>query len=161
MGVGHNCGLTVNITADKVCGLSPYPFEGLVYATQMVQSDAVRLNVEHMRRNRGVCMGSLYWQVNDSNPVISWSSVDYYHRWKALHYNARKFYAPVLISADGEDKDNIRLNVSSERQEEFSAVIRWRSRMNTGDVIAQGMENVMTLATRNHQLLWWHVLLLL
>ena len=87
-------------------------------------------------------MGSLYWQVNDSNPVISWSSVDYYHRWKALHYSARKFYAPVLISADGEDMDNIRLNVSSERREEFSAVIRWRSRMNTGDVIAQGMENV-------------------
>ncbi|MDD6990931.1 MAG: glycoside hydrolase family 2 protein [Oscillospiraceae bacterium] len=130
----------------------PYTFEGLVYATQMVQSDAVRLNVEHMRRNRGVCMGSLYWQVNDSNPVISWSSVDYYHRWKALHYNARKFYAPVLISADGEDKDNIRLNVSSERQEEFSAVIRWRSRMNTGDVIAQGMENVIVkpLAAEDH-----------
>lgn len=130
----------------------PYSFEGLVYATQMVQSDAVRLNVEHMRRNRGVCMGSLYWQVNDSNPVISWSSVDYYHRWKALHYNARKFYAPVLISADGEDKDNIRLNVSSERREEFSAVIRWRSRMNTGDVIAQGMENVIIkpLAAEDH-----------
>lgn len=130
----------------------PYSFEGLIYATQMVQSDAVRLNVEHMRRNRGVCMGSLYWQVNDSNPVISWSSVDYYHRWKALHYNARKFYAPVLISADGEDKDNIRLNVSSERREEFSAVIRWRSRRNTGEVIAQGMENVevMPLAARDH-----------
>lgn len=120
----------------------PYTFEGLVYATQMVQSDAVRLNVEHMRRNRGICMGSLYWQVNDSNPVISWSSVDYYHRWKALHYNAKKFYAPVLISADGEDKNNIRLNVSSERQEEFTAVLRWRSRKNTGEIILQGMEEI-------------------
>lgn len=120
----------------------PYTFKGLIYATQMVQSDAVRLNVEHMRRNRGECMGSLYWQVNDSNPVISWSSIDYYHRWKALHYAAKKFYAPVLISADGEDKDNIRLNISSERREEFSAVIRWRSRMNTGEVIMQGMEDV-------------------
>lgn len=120
----------------------PYTFKGLIYATQMVQSDAVRLNVEHMRRNRGECMGSLYWQVNDSNPVISWSSIDYYHRWKALHYAAKKFYAPVLISADGEDKDNIRLNISSERREEFSAVIRWRSRMNTGEVIMQRMEDM-------------------
>ncbi|MBP1546952.1 MAG: glycoside hydrolase family 2 protein [Oscillospiraceae bacterium] len=120
----------------------PYTFEGLVYATQMVQSDAVRLNVEHMRRNRGVCMGSLYWQVNDSNPVISWSSMDYYHRWKALHYNARKFYAPVLISADGSDPDNIKLNVSSEKTAEMSAMIRWRSRNADGSVICQGMTDI-------------------
>lgn len=120
----------------------PYDFEGLIYATQMVQADAVRLNAEHMRRNRGVCMGCLYWQVNDSNPVISWSSMDYYHRWKALHYRAKHFYAPVLLSADNEDPDNIRLNVSSERQDEFTAALRWRSRKNTGEIISQGCEEI-------------------
>ena len=120
----------------------PYDFEGLIYATQMVQADAIRINVENMRRNRGVCMGSLYWQVNDSNPVISWSSIDYFHRRKALHYIAKKFYAPVLLSADDRDPDRIRLNVSSERMEEFTAEISWRSRRNTGEIIAQGGKTV-------------------
>lgn len=120
----------------------PYTFDGLIYATQMVQADAIRINVENMRRNRGVCMGSLYWQVNDSNPVISWASLDYFHRRKALHYVARKFYAPVLLSADDSDPEKIRLNVSSERREEFIAEISWRSRKNTGEIIAQGSKTV-------------------
>lgn len=116
----------------------PYTFEGLVYASQLVQADAIRLNVEHMRRNRGVCMGSLYWQVNDSNPVISWSSIDYFGRWKALHYYARKFYAPVLLSVDLSDKDSIIFNVSSERQSVFTGIISWRLRSSTGEIISSG-----------------------
>lgn len=121
----------------------PYDFKGLIYATQMVQADAVRLNVENMRRNRGVCSGSLYWQVNDSNPVISWSSIDYYHRWKALHYAAKDFYAPVLLSADSLDPDEIRLNVSSERQTEFTAAVRWRSHTADGKILAQGSTGIV------------------
>lgn len=120
----------------------PYTFEGLIYASQMVQADAIRINVENMRRNRGVCMGSLYWQINDSNPVISWASLDYFHRRKALHYVAGRFYAPVLLSADDRDPNRIRLNVSSERQEEFTAEISWRSRKNSGEIIAQGSKTV-------------------
>lgn len=87
-------------------------------------------------------MGSLYWQVNDSNPVISWASLDYFHRRKALHYIAKKFYAPVLLSADDHNPERIRLNVSSERQEEFIAEISWRSRKNTGEIIVQGSKTV-------------------
>ncbi len=120
----------------------PYNFEGLVYATQMVQADAVRLNAEHMRRHRGQSMGCLYWQVNDSNPVISWSSIDCFHRWKALHYHAKRFFAPVLLSADSSDPDNIRLYVSSERTSGLSAAIRWKSRKNTGEIITQGYESI-------------------
>ncbi len=120
----------------------PYSFEGLIYATQMVQADAIRLNVEHMRRSRGICMGSLYWQVNDSNPVISWSSIDCFHRWKALHYRAKHFYTPVLLSADCENPDEIKLNISSERQTEFTAALRWHSRKSSGEIIAQGYTEV-------------------
>ncbi|MCM1525327.1 MAG: glycoside hydrolase family 2 protein [Ruminococcus sp.] len=121
----------------------PYDFEGLIYASQLVQADAVRMCAEHMRRNRGVCMGSLYWQLNDSNPVISWSSIDCAHRWKALHYYAKRFYAPVLISADSSDPDNIVLNVSSERQYEFTASVRWQSCLNTGELIGRGGVDVL------------------
>ena len=67
----------------------PYDFKKLIYSSQLVQADCIRSNVEHMRRARGRCMGSAYWQVNDSNPVISWSSIDYFGRWKGLHYYAK------------------------------------------------------------------------
>lgn len=120
----------------------PVTFEGLIYATQLVQAEAVRLNVENMRRHRGVCMGSLYWQVNDSNPVISWSSIDYFHRWKALHYAAKHFYAPVLLSLDNRDINSIRFNISSERMDTVSGTVRWRSRDAYGRVIAQGSTDV-------------------
>lgn len=87
-------------------------------------------------------MGCLYWQVNDSNPVISWSSIDCYHRWKALHYRARHFFAPVLISADCENLDDIKLYVSSERQQAFEGKIHWCSRKNTGEIICEGSEDI-------------------
>ncbi len=121
----------------------PYSFEGLSYATQIVQADAIRTNVEHMRRNRGRCMGSLYWQVNDSNPVISWSSIDYYGRWKALHYYAKKFYAPVLCSIDDSDKKKLVINVSNEKLDEFKGEVRWRVRKNDTEIIAQGSTAVL------------------
>lgn len=120
----------------------PYSFENLAYATQLVQADAIRINVEHMRRNRGRCMGSLYWQVNDSNPVISWSSIDYFGRWKALHYYAKKFYAPVLCSIDDSDKKKLVINVSSEKTEPFKGEVRWRVRKNTSEIIAQGSKEI-------------------
>ncbi|MBQ9085075.1 MAG: glycoside hydrolase family 2 protein [Clostridia bacterium] len=90
-------------------------FDQLIYATQLVQGDAIRYNVEHMRRNRGVCMGSIYWQLNDCWPVSSWSSLDYYGRWKALHYYAKRFYAPVLVSACDEGT-RVTFNVSNEQR---------------------------------------------
>ncbi len=116
----------------------PYDFESLIYATQTVQAEAIRINVENMRRNRGVCMGSLYWQVNDSYPVVSWSSIDCFNRRKALHYAAARFYLPVLISADDRNAEQIRLNISSERTEKFKAEIVWHSRKNTGEIISGG-----------------------
>lgn len=123
----------------------PYSFENLVYATQLVQADAIRLNVEQMRRYRGICMGSLYWQVNDCNPVISWSSIDYFGRWKALHYYARKFYAPIICSIDDSDKDNLVLNVSNEKMTEFNGHIKWKIRKNTTEVIAEGDSGEFTV----------------
>lgn len=116
----------------------PYSFRDLIYATQLVQADAIRLNVEQMRRHRGICMGSLYWQVNDSNPVISWSSIDYYGRWKALHYYARRFYAPIICSIDDSDKENLVFNVSSEKQAPVDAYIKWKIRKNTTEIVSEG-----------------------
>ena len=72
----------------------PKDFESLVYLTQLLQAEAMRIGVEHWRRNRDCTSGALYWQLNDCWPVASWASIDYFGRWKALHYAARRFFAP-------------------------------------------------------------------
>jgi beta-mannosidase len=76
----------------------PKGFPETVYLSQICQADALRHGMEHWRRNRGRCMGSVYWQLNDNWPVASWSSIDHAGRWKALHYFARRSYAPLLVS---------------------------------------------------------------
>ena len=106
----------------------PYTFRRLVYASQLVQADCIRSNVEHMRRARGRCMGSAYWQVNDSNPVISWSSIDYFGRWKGLHYAARRFYAPVLVSCDDTDPLRPALYVTNDTRADVKARLVCRLR---------------------------------
>ncbi len=73
----------------------PKDFRSLLYATQILQAVAVKSGVEHWRRNRGRCMGTLYWQINDNWPVASWAGIDYFGRWKPLQYMAKQFYAPV------------------------------------------------------------------
>ena len=74
----------------------PKDFESLLYVTQVLQGIAVKYGVEHWRRNRGRCMGALYWQLNDNWPVASWASIDYFGRWKALQYMACHFFAQKL-----------------------------------------------------------------
>ena len=76
----------------------PKNFEKLLYITQILQGMAIKSGVEHWRRYRGRCMGAIYWQVNDNWPVASWASIDYYGRWKALHYMAARFFASVAAS---------------------------------------------------------------
>jgi len=93
--------------------LYPKDFESILYVSQILQGVAMKSGVEHWRRNRGRCMGSLYWQLNDNAPVASWSSIDYFGRWKALQYMARKFYAPLAASFERED-DVFSLYISNE-----------------------------------------------
>ncbi|MCS6928659.1 MAG: hypothetical protein NZM43_04090 [Saprospiraceae bacterium] len=75
----------------------PQSFEDFVYVSQILQAEGMRIGIEAHRRNKPYCMGTLYWQLNDVWPVASWSSVDYYGRWKALHYYVRDAFQPVVI----------------------------------------------------------------
>ncbi|MBR7160915.1 MAG: glycoside hydrolase family 2 protein, partial [Clostridia bacterium] len=113
----------------------PDDFSHFVYLSQILQADAIRYGVEHFRRFRGRCMGALYWQLNDCWPVVSWSSVDYYGRWKALHYRARKFFAPVLISVHENENEKI-VNVSNETLTPFSGKIRAAVKNNRMETLA-------------------------
>ncbi len=76
----------------------PEKFEDFVYTGLVLQGRGIRHCIEAQRRNRPYCMGTLYWQLNDSWPVVSWSSIDYYGNWKALHYHVKQAFAPIYIN---------------------------------------------------------------
>ena len=76
----------------------PEDYPATVYVSQIMQAFCLRQAIEHMRRNMPRTMGALYWQLNDCWPVASWSSIDFGGRWKALHYAAKRFFAPALVS---------------------------------------------------------------
>ncbi len=117
--------------------LYPHSFEKMVYASQLLQAEAIKLGVEHFRRIRGYCMGSVYWQVNDCWPVASWSSVDYFGRYKALHYAARKFYAPIASGIFWED-DKIIVNVANETSKDHKVTVKWGICKNDNTVLYSG-----------------------
>lgn len=123
----------------------PSSFETVIYASQLLQAEAIRYGVEHFRRNRNDsrCMGAIYWQLNDCWPVASWSSVDYCRRLKALHYYAKRFFAPVMISCEEEGMlgsgqelvrlpfdfaKSIRLNVTNETMQDEALTVKWQLR---------------------------------
>ncbi|MFZ0744183.1 MAG: glycoside hydrolase family 2 protein [Terracidiphilus sp.] len=81
----------------------PKDFASFLYASQVLQAEGIKIGAEHFRRSRPETMGSIFWQLNDCWPVASWSSIDYFGRWKALQYYARRFYAPILVSPHVED----------------------------------------------------------
>ncbi|MBQ3039976.1 MAG: glycoside hydrolase family 2 protein [Clostridia bacterium] len=101
----------------------PKNMEMTTYATQLNQANAIAYGVEHFRRCRGYTMGSIYWQLNDSWPVASWSSVDYFGRYKALHYFAKKFYAPIAIGLFN-DGDTMTVNVANESLSDFKGYLK-------------------------------------
>ncbi|MBM7603971.1 beta-mannosidase [Metabacillus crassostreae] len=118
--------------------LYPKDFDSLLYASQLLQAEAIKYGVEHWRRNRGRCMGSLYWQLNDCWPVASWSSLDYFGRWKALHYFAKKFYSPILMSLREEGSD-IEIHLTNDSLSVVDARIEWKLRKNNSEILTQGV----------------------
>ena len=133
--------------------LYPSDFDTLLYASQLLQAEAMRYGVEHFRRNRGRCMGAIVWQLNDCWPVASWSSIDYYGRWKALHYYEKRFFAPLMISCEEEgiltqDTNpnaqpyevikSIRLCVANETRRDETVTAVWELRKNTGEIVKSG-----------------------
>lgn len=101
----------------------PKDFESYLYVSQLVQAKGVKIAVEAHRRNMPVCMGTLYWQLNDCWPVASWASIDYEGRWKALHYTIRDMYKDFLVSPIVEE-DQFRVYVVSDRLNNQAATLK-------------------------------------
>jgi beta-mannosidase len=105
----------------------PKSFEMTLWLSQILQGMAIKYAVEHWRRAMPRGMGTLYWQINDCWPVASWSSVDSYGRWKALHYMARQFYAPLLVSGvEDTVTGQVEIHVTSDLQDGCAGIVRWR-----------------------------------
>ena len=81
----------------------PTDFQKFLYVGQVLQAEGIKVAMEAHRRKMPYCMGSLFWQINDCWPVASWSSTDYYHKWKAQQYFAKKAFRQVLVSPDLEN----------------------------------------------------------
>lgn len=120
---------------------NPKDFDSLLYVSQLLQAEAIKYGVEHWRRNRGRCMGSIYWQYNDCWPVASWSSVDSFQRWKALHYFAKRFYSPILASAE-ENGLSVNLHVSNESFDDVNGTLVWDLKTLDGKIIDTGKKEV-------------------
>ena len=134
--------------------LYPKDFGILLYTTQLLQAEAIKTGVEHMRRERGRCMGTLYWQLNDIWPGASWSSIDYFGRWKALQYYARRFYSPVLLSCNETGERTTRPIVTLERTVDYTTtaqlcvtndtrlpvdgIVHWAIRNTTAEILNYG-----------------------
>jgi beta-mannosidase len=119
----------------------PKDFASFLYVSQVLQAEGIKVGAEHFRRSRPDTMGSLYWQLNDCWPVASWSSIDYYGRWKALQYYARRFYAPLLVSPHIEN-GSVRFYVVSDKTTAQPATLRARLMDFDGKVLLEETHNI-------------------
>jgi beta-mannosidase len=103
----------------------PKDFGAFLYLSQVLQANVIKFGAEAHRRRMPYNMGSLYWQLDDCWPVASWSSIDYYGRWKALQYAARRFFAPVLVSPV-DDNGTLRIYTVSDRRSDLPAHLTLR-----------------------------------
>jgi beta-mannosidase len=119
----------------------PKDFPSFLYASQVLQAEGIKIGAEHFRRSMPETMGSIFWQLNDCWPVASWSSIDYYGRWKALQYYARRFYAPVLVSPHVED-GAVKVYIVSDKTEAQKDTLRVRLMDFDGKVLLEEKQDV-------------------
>jgi beta-mannosidase len=119
----------------------PKDFPSFLYVSQVLQAEGIKIGAEHFRRSMPETMGSIFWQLNDCWPVASWSSIDYYGRWKALQYYARRFYAPVLVSPHVEE-GSVKVYIVSDKTEAQAATLRLRLMDFDGKVLLEEKQDV-------------------
>lgn len=137
---GNNGNQTIEAYINRDFNV-PEDFGLYVYASQIMAGEILKYSIEHMRRNRGRCMGVITWQLNDCWPVVSWSGIDYFGRWKAQQYYSKRFYAPVLVSAC-EEGSKADLYVTNDTFQTINGTLEWSLKDNESAVIAHGSDDV-------------------
>ena len=132
----------------------PKDFASFLYVSQVLQAEGIKIGAEHFRRSRPETMGSIFWQLNDCWPVASWSSIDYYGRWKALQYYARRFYAPILVSPHLEN-GSVRVYVVSDATEPRPAILHVRLMDFDGKVLLEDTHTIEIAPLASNVYLDW------
>lgn len=131
----------------------PQDFQQFLYLSQLLQARGITMAIEAHRRAMPYCMGTMYWQLNDCWPVASWSSTDYYHRWKALHYAVGKSYQSIILSGI-EKKGDLMVYGVSDLLKDVSGVLKLTVLNFDGGILWERSEkvcltqNTSTLLTR-------------
>jgi beta-mannosidase len=141
----------------------PKDFPSFLYVSQVLQAEGIKLGAEYHRRSMPRTMGTLYWQLNDCWPVASWSSIDYYGRWKALQYYAKRFFENILVSTAEED-GAIQVYVVSDLTEVVRAALDVRllhldgeTLWSTGkEIVVQPLTSASELSIAKNELLGDH-----
>ena len=121
----------------------PKDFESTLWLSQITQAYGIKYGAEGWRREMPKSMGCVYWQYNDTWPCSSWSSVDYFGRWKALQYMARRFYAPVLVSGVEDARaGKVDVYVTSDRLSDCQGKLTWTVTDVAGKTLASGSSSV-------------------
>ncbi len=100
----------------------PVILEDYIYVSQLLQAYGIGMSIEAQRRAKPSCMGSLYWQLNDCWPVVSWSGIDWKGRWKALQYEVKKLYSDILVSPF-QDKKFVNVQIISDKLKGVKGVL--------------------------------------
>ncbi|MBS2211956.1 glycoside hydrolase family 2 protein [Carboxylicivirga mesophila] len=129
----------------------PDDFEQFLYMSQVLQAHGMRMGIEAHRRAMPYCMGSLYWQINDCWPVASWSSTDYYHKWKSMHYAVREAFSPVMISAINSGEE-VEVYVVSDLLENKQAILELKIMDFNGNQVYKAFRDITINANASTKL---------
>ena len=121
---------------------TPKNFEAFLYMNHVLQGDAIKTAIEAHRRDMPYCMGTLFWQHNDCWPVASWASRDYYGRWKAQHYFARKAYRDILVSPITDEDGVLNIQVVSDRLKSCNGTLQVEVMKLTGEKVNSYKRNI-------------------
>ncbi|MBB6429128.1 beta-mannosidase [Algisphaera agarilytica] len=132
----------------------PHDFEHTLWLTQILQSHCVQTAVEHWRRCAPRTMGALYWQLNDVWPGPSWSSIDYYGRWKGLHYVMRRSFAPRLLSVVSAKDGVVEVHLTHEESRWVKGRLTWTLTALTGEAIKSGEAEITAKPMMGRPVYW-------
>ncbi len=127
-------------------------FNQFIYLSQLLQAEGISLGIEAYRRAKPYCMGSLYWQLNDCWPAISWSGIDYDGRWKAMHYYAKRSFEPVSISVVNEEGE-LRVFIINDRLNKIDGKIVLNLNDLNGKIISS-IEKLITVKPNVSEYYW-------
>jgi beta-mannosidase len=141
-GSGHGIEIIMHYTEDNF-GTAPQSFDDTLWLTDVNQAWMMRYAVEHWRRDMPRSMAATIWQYNDCWPCSTWAMVDYFRRAKAVLYQSRYFFAPVLVSGLPDPQTgHAPIHVTSDGQKDVTGDFRWSITNLAGDILRQGAKQI-------------------